>query len=458
MDFKILRSAKISVKLTAAYALFFSLALLVLNASILYGIKYYLYNQSRRQVEDVKTIILNKISGKSNNENLSNDEFLKDIPSRENVSVKILRKDGTILNSSPDFNYQIDLGEPLNKIKYRESDDERLFFEVVGIGNARGGIIYLQIVKNLQNEHEFLQILFVIMAIADLLGIISSIILGYLVSKRLLRPIDNIAKTAERISFNNLKERIEVIGPDDELNRLGTIFNSMIDGLQEAFNRQNQFVSDASHELKTPIAVIQGYANLLDRWGKDDSEALEKSIYGIKLEAENMANLIENLLILAKGDSGNLAIDKKTIWLNEIINEVVAESRLIADNRIITSNRNEKVKVIGDSKMLKQLLRIFIDNSIKFSSEASHIDLSTFVEKNNVKITIFDNGIGIPKDEMEKVFDRFYTVDKSRSKEKGGTGLGLSIAKRIVDIHKGSIELDSKDGQYTKITVTLNTW
>ena len=160
------------------------------------------------------------------------------------------------------------------------------------------------------------------MAIADFIGIIASIILGYIVSKKMLKPIDHITKAAENISINNLKERIEVTGPDDELKRLGNTFNKMIDRLQEAFDRQIQFVSDASHELRTPIAVIQGYANLLDRWGKDDREALEKSIHAIKLETSNMANLVEKLLFLAKGDSGNQVIEKKEFWLNELINEV----------------------------------------------------------------------------------------------------------------------------------------
>ncbi len=121
-------------------------------------------------------------------------------------------------------------------------------------------------------------------------------------------------------------------------------FNKMIDRLQEAFDRQIQFVSDASHELRTPIAVIQGYANLLDRWGKDDREALEKSIYAIKLEATNMASLIEKLLFLAKGDSGTQVIEKKEFCLNELIDEVIAESKLIEQNHIISSSKNDNCK------------------------------------------------------------------------------------------------------------------
>jgi signal transduction histidine kinase len=307
----------------------------------------------------------------------------------------------------------------------------------------------------MENEYSFMKILFIFMAIGDFIGVIVSILLGYMVSKNMLKPIDNITRTAENISINNLKERIELKGPEDELKRLGNTFNGMIDRLQESFNRQIQFVSDASHELRTPIAVIQGYANLLDRWGKDDREALEKSIYAIKLETSNMANFVEKLLFLAKSDSGTQALEKKEFRLNELINEVVYESRLIAENRTVSSDKNARVKIFADYKMIKQLLRILIDNSIKFTSDQGRIDINSEICDDHVNISVSDNGIGIPESETAKIFDRFYIVDKSRSKDKGGTGLGLSIAKRIVGMHQGSIEVESEEGKGTKITVSL---
>lgn len=453
---KIIKSAKISIKITIVYAFMFSLVLLILNASILYGIKYYLYNQANNQVDDVKTMILNKVTSQNEHVDLSDKELLSDVPSNQNISVRILQEDGKILNESNKFNYTIKLNEPYYRIKYLEEGEKRLVFQNVKIEIKDHGTIYLQIVKDMDNEYDFMKILFEIMAIADFIGIIASIILGYIVSKRMLKPIDYITKTAESISINNLKERIEVNGPDDELKRLGNTFNKMIDRLEGAFDRQVQFVSDASHELRTPIAVIQGYANLLDRWGKDDKKALEKSIYAIKLETTNMANLVEKLLFLAKGDSGTQEIEKKEFWLNELINEVVRESKLIAPNHIITSDKNDTVSILADYKMLKQMLRIFVDNSIKFAPEQSTIDISSEIHDNKVRIAVSDRGIGIPKYEIEKIFDRFYTVDKSRSKENGGTGLGLSIVKWIVDMHRGTIDVESEEGKYTKITVILN--
>ncbi|WP_291633525.1 HAMP domain-containing sensor histidine kinase [Clostridium sp.] len=456
MNLNMIKSAKISLKLTIVYAVMFALVLLILNASILYGIKYYLYSQANKQIEDVKIRVLNKASFLNNNISSLGKEIISDVTSKQNVSIRILQGDGKVLNISDEFNYDIKVEEPFDNIIDFKEDDKRLVYKNLKIETKEYGWIYIQIVKDMDNEYDFMKILFAFMAIADFIGIIASIILGYSISKKMLRPIDYITKAADNISINNLKERIVVTGPDDELKRLGNTLNKMIDRLQGAFDRQIQFVSDASHELKTPIAVIQGYANLIDRWGKDDREALEKSIHAIKLETNNMANLVEKLLFLAKGDSKNQTIDKKEFWLNELISEVVRESKLIDHIHIVSSDKNDTVSIFADYKMVKQMLRIFIDNSIKFTPEQGKIDISSEILNKTVKITVSDSGVGIPKDDIQNIFQRFYIVDKSRSKEKGGMGLGLSIAKLIVDVHKGSINVESTEGKGTKITVILN--
>lgn len=455
MNLRVIKSAKISVKLTIIYAFMFSMVLLLLNASILYGIKYYLNITANKQVEDIKTMILNKNTLLSESADLSDKEILSDIPTKEDMFIRLYDNNGKIINSSDNFNYKINISEPYNKIIHLEADGKHIIYVNVKVLNIKYGTAYIQIVKDMNREYTFLKILFAFMAAADFIGIIASIIFGYLVSKRMLMPIDYITKTAENISAKNLRERIEIKGPDDELKRLAETFNKMIDRLQGAFDKQIQFVSDASHELRTPIAVIQGYANLLDRWGKDDREALEKSIYAIKLETNNMANLVEKLLFLAKGDSVTKKIEKKEFFLNQLIDEVVEESKLIAENHLISNSSNDTVKVFADYEMIKQMLRIFIDNSIKFTNEGGNIDISSIAIDNSVRIAISDTGMGVPKDEIPNIFNRFYTVDKSRSKEKTGTGLGLSIAKWIVDMHEGTIDVESEEEKGTRITVTL---
>jgi len=441
------KRGKISIKLTLVYALMFSLVLLVLNASVLYGIKYYLYSQATTQIEDIKKILLT---------NISEQNYNVDVSTEPSISVGIFQSDGTQLKLSGNFNYSIARSGPYDEIIHLEQDEKHLEYKNLEVVSKDYGTVYIQIVKDMRSEYVFMEILFLFMAAADFIGIISSVIIGFIISKKMLEPIDHITKAAENISINNLKERIDITGPDDELKRLGDTFNKMIDGLQDSFGRQVQFVSDASHELRTPIAVIQGYANLLDRWGKDDREAMEKSIHGIKLEAENMAALVEKLLFLAKGDNANLNVEKKKFMLSTLIDEVVQESRLIDSKHTISSGKNDAVNIFADYALIKQMIRIFVENSIKFAPEQSKIDISSEIQGNKVKITVSDAGIGIPDADIGKIFDRFYTADKSRSKRLTGTGLGLSIARRIADIHQGEIKVESEKGKYTKISVTLN--
>lgn len=407
-------------------------------------------------MQGVGTTLLNDINVQNGSIVLSDKELISEVANQQNIFIRILEKNGKVSDISSKFNYEITSGEPYDQIIRLEQGDNHLEYKNIKVEIKNYGTAYIQIVKDMNTEHSLLYILFIFMAASDFIGVIASIIVGYIVSKRLLKPIDAITKTAENITINNLKERIDVNGPDDELKRLGVTFNKMTDRLQEAFDRQSQFVSDASHELRTPIAVIQGYANLLDRWGKNDREALEKSISAIKQEADNMANLVEKLLFLAKGDTENQILEKKEFRLSGLIDEIVNESRLIDSKHVISSSRNDEVSIFADYKRIKQMLRIFVDNSIKFAPEHSNIDISSEILGKKVKITVTDSGIGIGKDDINKIFDRFYTADKSRSKETGGTGLGLPIAKGIAEMHNGEITVESEKGKYTRITVLLN--
>lgn len=453
MKFSVIRNAKISIKLTIIYAFMFSFILLILNASVLYGIKNYFYSQANKQISDVKNIVLNDVSNGTYNIDITDKKLLLSIPNKENLFIKITKQNGEILNISDRYYYKIKIDNNYNEIKHLEERDRHLLFENVSIKSYQYGTVTLQIVKDMDKEYDFMKILFALMAISDFIGVISSIIIGYIISKKLLKPIAKLTKAAENISINNLKERIDIEGPDDELRRLASTFNNMINRLQDSFDRQTQFVADASHELRTPTAVISGYANLLDRWGKDDRTALEKSIYAIKLESSNMAKIIEELLFLAKGDSNNNQIEKTHFFINELINEVIMESKLIDKNHNVFTEKNDNINVFVDYKMIKQVLRIIIDNSIKFTPKDGDIIINSTAYKNVLEITISDTGIGIPENEIDKIFNRFYTVDKSRSKEKGGSGLGLPIAKWIVEMHGGTIKVFSEEGKGTKTII-----
>jgi Signal transduction histidine kinase len=449
------RFTKISVKLTLIYAFLFSCVLLLLNASVLYGVKYYLHFQSNKQVEDIGSILTSKVYESDNILNgLTDKDFFEGISTNGNIYFKIMDNKGNILNVSEMFKYTVPFKEPYGRSMYMEVHGKHITYENIEL-NRGGYTLYIQVIKDMDNEYDFLKILFILMAAADAIGILLSIGTGFILSKRMLKPIDNITKTAQSISINNLKNRIDVKGPDDELKSLADTFNDMIDRLQDSFERQVQFVSDASHELRTPISVIQGYADLLDRWGKDDRMVLDESVTAIKNEAASMASLIEKLLFLARGDSGTQRMDKEDFQLDELINEVVKESRLITDKYKIINTKNDSLLIHADRKMIKQMLRIFIDNSIKFTPEQGDIRIDSVNMESEAKITVEDTGAGIPKEDIPKIFNRFYRVDKARAKGTGGSGLGLSIAKWIVDAHKGRIIVESSVGKGTKIDVFI---
>lgn len=294
-----------------------------------------------------------------------------------------------------------------------------------------------------------------ILLTANIAGIIIIIIIGAKASKRMLSPISRMTDTVKEISINALDKRLDVSGSKDELKDLARTFNEMLDRLQISVEQQNQFVSDASHELRTPISVIQGYANLLDRWGKDDPEVLTESIESIKSESDNMKNLVEKLLFLARGDKNTQKVEKQEFMLNELIDDIVKESQMIDNHHTIILDKNDMVSITADKNLIKEAIRILVDNSIKYTPEGGSITLSSFKAARKINIVVSDSGSGISKEDLPYIFNRFYRADKSRSKTSGGTGLGLSIAKWIVDHHSGRIFVQSELGIGTTFKIEL---
>lgn len=306
-----------------------------------------------------------------------------------------------------------------------------------------------------ENIITYLRTLFIILLFADLIFLSALIILSSKTSKKMLAPVEEMTRTVKKISVDAFDTRLNVSGSKDELKDLAETFNDMIDRIQRSYELQNQFVSDASHELRTPIAVIQGYANLLDRWGKNDKSVLDESIAAIKNESESMKNLVENLLFLARGDKNTQKVEMEEFSLNELIAEIIKETKIIDNTHNIVCKDNYQVKINADRKLLKEAIRIFIHNSVKFTPAGGTIELRTEPNGKNIQIVVEDTGVGISKEDLPHIFNRFYTTDKSRTKNAGGNGLGLSIAKWIIEKHNGKIDVESTIGKGTKITVTL---
>ncbi len=294
-----------------------------------------------------------------------------------------------------------------------------------------------------------------ILAVFNLAGILAITLIGSRASRRLLAPIKTMTEAVREISFNQLDRRLDVGGSKNELKDLAKTFNDMLDRIQKSVQQQNRFVSDASHELRTPISVIQGYTNLLARWGKDDRKVLEESISALQSEAKNMNHLIEELLFLARDDSGTLKITKEQFQLKEIVNEILYETSLMETTHQIVSEKQEDFPVSADRKLIKEAVRILVDNSIKYTPAGGTIKLNCYVKNKQAIISVEDNGIGISKEDLPHIFTRFYRTDKSRTKESGGTGLGLTIAKLIIDNHQGKINVWSELNEGTIFRIQL---
>lgn len=272
----------------------------------------------------------------------------------------------------------------------------------------------------------------------------------------LLEPIEAMSAAADRMTVNNLhSERLSIEGTKNELKDLANTFNKMLDRLEVSYESQKQFVSDASHELRTPIAVIQGYVNLLDRWGKKDEAVMEESIEAIKNEARAMQELVEKLLFLSRHDNKTLKLKKERFNMCEIIEDMVKETRLVAEGRIIEAPCLEDVTVYGDRQALKQAIRVFVENAIKYTREGDTIRISCRNHQGDCVVVVEDTGIGMTRKDVDNIFERFYRSDTVRNAKISGHGLGLSIARLIIMKHTGRIKVRS---QYTKgsaFTVTI---
>ncbi len=279
---------------------------------------------------------------------------------------------------------------------------------------------------------------------------------GYLLSKRMLKPIDNVAALATRISTSNLKERINYQGPDDEMKRLADTFDNMLNRLEEAFNSQNQFIQDASHELKTPIAVARTNIEVIEMDENPPPEDYRKLVEVLKMNTERMNQLSEKLLLLSKNQQQ--IAEYSIINVNSLIGDILKEIDAYARNKnieLVFDAPAEELLIEGDYFAIKQAFTNLIDNAIKYNRPGGCVRISTHKDGQNVVITVEDNGIGISEEDQKHIFDRFFRVDKSRSRAQGGTGLGLAIVKEIIESHKGTVSVKSEPGAGSVFTITL---
>jgi heavy metal sensor kinase len=280
---------------------------------------------------------------------------------------------------------------------------------------------------------------------------------GYWLSRRALSPVDALVRTAREVSGTNLGSRLQKLETGDELQRLSDTLNEMLDRIEVAFQRITQFTADASHELRTPVSLIRTEAELALRRSRGEAEYKE-SLRHILLEAERTTALIEQLLSMARADSGRETLHFDSVDLRQTLRSVVDGWQQVATIRNLQFSANldaPDFSVRGDETLLRRLADILLDNALKYTPSPGSVHLSLESQGESAVISVQDSGVGIPEEEQGKIFERFYRVDKARSRAHGGAGLGLAIAQWIVTQHGGSIQVESQPGQGATFRVEL---
>lgn len=317
---------------------------------------------------------------------------------------------------------------------------------------------YVQVENNLNQYYQRYHHQLIVVGLTLLLVVIFSGIFGYALSWLFLRPLDEIRSTVQAISDDPTKDaRVPVPDSNDELTDLVILFNQMLDRMQRYIDQQSQFVGDVSHELRTPVAIVQGHMQLLQRWGKDDPQVLNDSIAASLKETERMNNLVQEMLDLSRAEQVELNFRDATTPVKEVVMQVYNNFKMIHPDFTFIMDDDLDQEVISPifHDHLEQILIILGDNAVKYSTNRPELDFSLSRSAKFVEIGIQDYGEGIADDELDKVFDRFYRVDKARSRKKGGNGLGLAIAKRLIEGYHGTITLESTLGSGSVFTIQL---
>lgn len=419
---------------------------------------YFEKQNARHQLNEVLAFI------QANNDPLSleqikeNKDYLSEM-NENNQLIRILDQKGNIVisvsnESSESWPLPVVGKNKEYKVIKKKGDLFLVLHSPVATSRFHGTI---EIVKDMEIVDDFMKNIFLIMIVASIGGLILSFLGGTILSKKLLSNVQVMTETMKKIKTNRLEERVPVNGTNDEFAQLGTLFNRFMDDLEESFIQQKQFVEDASHELRTPLSIIKGHLNLLDRWGKNDPKVLDKSLKSSLKEVDRLIKLVQELLELSRAENSTLdPTEMSTIHLNNVIQLVIKNFEVLhSDYTFYIENNDENLYAAISARHLEQILIILLDNAVKYSKERKEITVTCSSENNKAYIKVIDYGIGIPEQDIPYVLNRFYRVDKARSRKQGGLGLGLAIAKRWVEKYDGTLNIESKEEEGTTIIITF---
>ncbi|MFD2760117.1 sensor histidine kinase [Lentibacillus juripiscarius] len=442
---------KLSVKIILFSSLFMLLLILLVNTSI-----YYLFQRTSLDSEqDELAAEATKIAKTlKENPNIPESELLEAFLPTEGM-IRVIAENGDYLvQVTKKYPYTklpaaYGTAEQRNVIPMKDEPDFAVVAKPI-IWND-GSVVTLGVYKQLTGHTSTMETLFYVLAIASFIMLVPTVAAGVFLSRFITRPVKDLTETMKANSAGGKWEKITIERrPKDELSEMERTFNRMIDHMKENFEKQEMFVSDASHELKTPISIVKSYAQLLKRRGHADQNLLNESAEAINSEADRMQKLVEQMLLLAKNKESTAF---ESIDIVDLCRSVTETFKGAYDRKIHFSAPAEAIQIGANADQIQQVVYILLDNALKYSEET--VTVAVRQDASYVLVNVEDKGGGIPASEQESIFDRFYRLDKSRSRETGGTGLGLSIAAMIAKAHHGTITVTSKPGQGSLFTLKL---
>jgi heavy metal sensor kinase len=324
---------------------------------------------------------------------------------------------------------------------------------------ANGQNYLLVILHSLHAQYEVLETIRLTFAWMILVGLLLAGTGGYFLARRSMAPVVAMGAHARRIGATNLHERLPVLNANDELGQLATIFNDLLNRLDQSFERQRRFIADASHELRTPLAILRGEAEVaMSQQGRTAEDYLE-SLGILHEETSRLIKIVEDLFTLTRADSGQYPISQEDVYLEEVVADCAHSARTLAREKNIelSVDAASECLVRGDRELLRRMILNLLDNAIKYSAEGGHVNVACLTTTTACEVHVTDTGPGIPPELRDRIFERFFRADpaRSRSGREGGAGLGLSIALWIAQAHHGRLELVCSDATGSHFAVFL---
>lgn len=393
------------------------------------------------------------------------DQRLSVVDVDNGVLVRLLDAHGQLVHQTPAFRVlripPASVEEPLHGTPWQDTvttgdgQEVRLYSRTL-VENGRTFAI-IQVGESLAGLHTLLHELVAELLVVGLLVLLACALGSYFLAARAFAPIQRLAATARRIKGGDLKSRVPVSRAHDEVQYLALTLNEMLDSLEQAFARERRFVADASHELRTPVAVIRNKTDVAKLWARTPQDYLTV-LEGVNAEAERLSHLISDLLALARGDEGQTRFERELVRLDRVAGAVAANTEWLASECGITLaiQVSEPVTILGDEARLIQVVLNLVENAVRYTNPGGCVTVAVETRPDQALLRVHDTGMGMAPEHLPHIFERFYRADPARRRTGGsGSGLGLSIVEWIVRAHGGAVSVESQLGQGSCFTVTL---